>query len=937
MGALQAKSHIMQKIKFLFATCAAGAVLFASSIQLALAAQPTIGTIVPGGDMPGDVVWTKEGSPYILSSSVNITAGHSLTIEAGSTVLPANNRDDFVEIAVLDGSLNIYGTPNSRVSIGGIDHLRVVRSAVKMNNADIRVLRNTYLYGSNATISSSTFSTSNGVGLSVSHTDIVIDASTFRDNGFADITVRPAFDDRYRIPSVTIKNSRLFGTGGRSIENTSSRIQVNAENNWWGDPDAPSSSSFNVYGGKVYGNVSYTPWLTSDPLSNATATECCSSVLFIPGLQGTRLFAPEDGLTKAISSSNRLWEANSQEDVRSLYLDDNGNSLASEIYSGDPIDKAYGLKGIYGNFMSYLDGLKDKDIIGEWKAFGYDWRKPIDEVVVGLEKKATGTESLIDAANSLAERSKTGRITLVTHSNGGLVGKYLVKKLEDVGRDSIIDSVISVAVPFLGTPEAILGLLHGDGQSIAAGLLVSESVARGLGKNMASAYSLLPSREYFKKILSPSIVFASTTVSGLNDGSYPMSLDSYEEQVDFIGDSANARPIAAFDDVSTPIKGNDILQRAAGVIHEMIDNYTWPNTMTHYAIVGMNALTAKDVLYGERKFCLRSIIGLECKDRISHERRLSWIGDGTVVSPSASDASGQQILLDLDLISREEGKNIRHANILESSTTEAMITKAITKESMSEILDLPAGVSLKQPSTSQEPAFYYLSTHSPVELHVYDKDGNHTGLIPKSGELESNDYVSAMYETEISGSEFGLSRSDDGDETSIYLPAESLSDYRVSILGTDFGFATFDIKRVQGDIVSENAEFSMFAVTPFTEATTNITQIFPKTLDIDEDGNGSIDIVASPNPGGLPDPSSSQASLRKALLALLSDEPRAQGLLSRLDHIVEKAKDGKLKQSSKQADSFKKSLGHIKLKGMSDEEREAVLDLIEGMLKAYEN
>ena len=40
------------------------------------------------------------------------------------------------------------------------------------------------------------------------------------------------------------------------VYNASSNVEVNAENNWWGDPQGPGYT-----GDKVFGNVDYDPWL----------------------------------------------------------------------------------------------------------------------------------------------------------------------------------------------------------------------------------------------------------------------------------------------------------------------------------------------------------------------------------------------------------------------------------------------------------------------------------------------------------------------------------------------------------------------------------------------------------------------------------------------------------------------------------------------------
>jgi len=53
-------------------------------------------------------------------------------------------------------------------------------------------------------------------------------------------------------------------------------------------------------------------------------------------------------------------------------------------------------------------------------------------------------------------KEKTGLpVWLMGHSNGGLVTKYLPKVLSDEGKTDLVDKIISVAVPYLGTPAAV--------------------------------------------------------------------------------------------------------------------------------------------------------------------------------------------------------------------------------------------------------------------------------------------------------------------------------------------------------------------------------------------------------------------------------------------------------------------------------------------------
>ena len=116
---------------------------------------------------------------------------------------------------------------------------------------------------------------------------------------------------------------------------------------------------------------------------------------------------------------------------------------------------------------------------------------------------ATSSPYVIQELKRLAKSSKTGKVTIVAHSNGGLVAKALMQKLGDAETAKLIDKVIFVAVPQVGTPQAIGALLHGYEQGLPKdwiSVFLSESTARTLAQNMSSAYNLLPSANYFASI-----------------------------------------------------------------------------------------------------------------------------------------------------------------------------------------------------------------------------------------------------------------------------------------------------------------------------------------------------------------------------------------------------------------------------------------------------
>jgi parallel beta-helix repeat protein len=120
-----------------------------------------------------------------------------------------------------------------------------------------------------------------------------------------------------------------------------------------------------LYGGTE--TVDSYPWVSQDGWLSyvGTTTPQNSNILFLPGLEASRLYQnarPDQG-----GGEHRLWEPSGDNDVRSLFLDQNGKqfSLSGDdpIYTRDVMDSAY-VSGvgpdIYGSFLSELDAMKTK-------------------------------------------------------------------------------------------------------------------------------------------------------------------------------------------------------------------------------------------------------------------------------------------------------------------------------------------------------------------------------------------------------------------------------------------------------------------------------------------------------------------------------------------------------------------------------------------------
>ena len=582
------------------------------------------------------------------------------------------------------------------------------------------------------------------------------------------------------------------------------------------------------------------PWLDHDPTT--PGNPCCSSVLFLPGIEGSRLYATQNGSFDPGEAIRRLWEPISNGEVRSLYLDKNGYS-SSSIYVGSPIDKALGVMDVYGKFMDFLNGLVKTGEIKEWRSFGYDWRLPASDIVLDPAMRATTTESLIAITEALASRSKTGKVTIIAHSYGGLVAKYLIKALEDIGESDIVDKVISVAVPYIGTPQALAGLLHGDDTAIAYGVILMRSVARGLAENMPSVYLLLPSSRYFTEVKAPVISFETKKVSLVNNGSYSQNIDSSAGQRGFIADIFDERSKAGIFDTSLPLIGNDLLLSEADAFHDDIDGYGWPSSIEDWALVGWNKPTTSGIYYYDTASCSVPMFGIPCP---GHKDLKTDMGDGTVIAKSAAfgNDAGRIISLDLKAIDKAERGYFNHMNILESSTTQAAIRKIVigsstsgtgagssasgsggsvsSGSSLASERNMLQGISNEDPISTEKTDSLSVIVSAPAEIHVYDKYGNHTGPIMPFVGIGAESGLYSVYETKIPGSAFTSERYDSGyGDTQIELPYE-YNAYTIVIKAVGSGILSLAIVHSKDGGIVDQVAFPSIPITSLTSATTTV-------------------------------------------------------------------------------------------------------------------
>lgn len=504
-----------------------------------------------------------------------------------------------------------------------------------------------------------------------------------------------------------------------------SHIAVEAQDNWWGSNAGPT---------KNIGRINVEPWIKRGV--------CCSSVLFIPGFQASILSL----------ENNQLWTPNRNADVDKLNLSNQGKSL-NAVSVGNILTSGLGYD-IYSDLSDMFDKKVQQEEIVAWKAYPYDWRI----------LPTTIAPHIISTVEQLAKNSRTGKVAVVGHSNGGLVAKALIDELTKLGKQDIIESLNFIAVPHTGTPQAIAALQYGHGQSLGHGIVLNKFTARKFGANMPGAYGLLPSN-----FVVPGGGVASTSK-----------------------------------DLKQPMKLNSALAAQAKSMHKILDTIGFSR---------INSLT------GWNKPTLRSL------------SEMTLMGDGTVLA-SSSNIFKESYFIDL---SKEKG--ISHANITQSANVLSWLWSMIS--------GTQSGVSTTTPIISKEYDHIVIKMHSPVDIHAYDSDGNHTGpalnIAQREKEMGVEPGLYEFYDEDIPGSTY----SDFGDVKTIILP---VGDYTVKGYGTGSGSFALETSVQNGYGEEEPVVTFVGEVTKDSIMETKISgEAEVANLKLDKDGNGKYERELKPH------------------------------------------------------------------------------------------
>jgi len=557
---------------------------------------------------------------------------------------------------------------------------------------------------------------------------------------------------------------------------------------------------------RSYGDFAVTFTVTSEEDNSL------SNVLFLPGIKGSYLYEKDESDDEVSRWLPPLFGGDNA--VKNLAMSEIGVSI-KDIYtkSGQVLESAYGLYDVYGKFLNQLNNYIAIGQMQSYKPIAYDWRYDVFDIVNNGMKQKEETVFLKDELENLATTSKTGKVTIVAHSNGGLLAKAL---LAEYGNEleAKIDKLILVGMPQAGAPAAMAALLHGyeagmDFLNIYS--IVSDKTSRTLTRNFPSAYALLPTSKYFSASGNKSLI--------TNDGSQlavgmvgNQSVNNQAILDAFLSNTSRPDP----EDASLRRLTNlnlDLLQKAR-TTQSRLDALSIPNSIEVYEIAGYGINTLKELHY--TKPGCRDLTYSVCRE-VRMIPRFTSAGDDTVpVNSAISDfSSGRSYSINL------VANDTTHASMLGDILVANYLDKIIHNKADE--------LSVAGNTLINHTKYYTVGIHSPVEVLATDEQGRQTGVV--IGEVVE-DIPGSSY-LEIADSKYLL------------LPVDT--SFNLKLKGTDDGLYALSVH----DDNEEQMELVKFLeYTPVSSTTLafidydNSAQIFSE-IKTDYDGDGVIDEVLS--------------------------------------------------------------------------------------------
>lgn len=780
-----------------------------SQVSLTNATMNGGGLMVYQGQLSLDGLTSNGSSIGIFNASATINNANIQSVASGAAMKVSDSTVS-VSDSVLNNGVNLGMDISSNAT-------------VNMDDASITNFAGPGVQVSGATFTGTNLELSNNLIGFINNGLAIINDSKIENNAI--IGVIHAGEGTF-----TLSNSLIAGNGIAGAD-SSGLSPLDARGNYWGDPTGPLHETLNPegLGDTVFGEAIIEPWLSS-----YCEVDCHSNIMFLPGIMSSRLY--ENG--------EQLWEPDlftQDAEFDALYLDESGKSINPDIYTKDVLDNGYA----YGKFVEDLADIKLSGTINDYEAVPYDWRLSMEDVLNTGTKREDGTiiygsatdEPYIESTlKRLAANSKSGKVTIVAHSNGGLVTKALINKLGDESK-ALIDQVIFVGVPQLGTPQAIGSLLHGYDAGLPSiyPFILSPERSRDLAKDMPMIYQLMPFADYYNgegaDVYTPYVTFedGAATEALIDRYGYAVTPNELE---DFLRGS-EGRLSASYDDLDNPINANAGLLANALAMQSEIDS-TWqpPEGIKVHQIAGIGEDTLAGINYKTIQKCVSSTLGV-CHERapaLSYEPITVVDGDGTVVVPSAlamgdSDSDVKRWWVDLDEYNSifELNKDRKHSDLLEIDELRVFILSKLLINSDLSSLNY---ITDTAPNIEKKNRLIF-TLHSPLKLSAID----------------SNDNVANEKESTIPGATYVRY----GEVQVLTIPTES--EFTIVLDGENEGSFTLEMEEILDEEIIATSTFAAIPSSTSTVATINFESASLEdagVLQVDYDGDSIIDLSYSP-------------------------------------------------------------------------------------------
>lgn len=571
-----------------------------------------------------------------------------------------------------------------------------------------------------------------------------------------------------------------------------------------------------------------------------------SSVLFLPGIMGTRLFEESSACALGGGEKER-WSSYTDCAQLRLVTGTQGQSV-NDIYTkasnGSVIDEVLGFN-LYKSFFGALEDWENTDIIADFALIPYDWRLRVDELIFSKKDAQTG-KIRVDASTTLAEsylytelkrlaeNSHTGKVTIVAHSNGGLLAKAFLAELESANDPLLakIDNLILVGVPQLGTPSALMGILHGD-EIGPGGSIVSQQTSRSLMNTAPFAFHLLPNTGYFNSagitVDTPVVIFEPGTTTTPWIDTFGQTIASATALQTFLSAAGRTKPLQS--NLAQPeVVSSYLFNNYTQNFENLINTWAPPSTLNVKEIAGAGVETLSGLTYFTDSKCTKRnpLLLFKCTEytpTLGMRPNMTLDGDETVVTPSALGMSSsysnvERWWLDLRKYNNDVVLDRVHKDIFEVQDVINFVHNTIFATT-----SLPYIYLTNTPAVLPQEKRLSFTLHSPLDLIVADANGRK---------------VSSSTE-DIQGGTYRRF----GEIQYISIP-DTNDTVTVTMQGIATGSFTFEVAEYTGSTLNERHSYRAIPSSTSTKVTFVLEEGIPiegLPLKVDYDGNGTPEIA----------------------------------------------------------------------------------------------